>query len=482
MMKVQLVFSPSTLGSKYEALGEKMWPPMGILYIAAYLREKMPDIELSVVDGGRLGYDETLKKILEFKPDILGLSVFTLMANGAARLSREVKKLMPDVKVVVGGPHPTALTEEVLKDTGADLALIGEGEASFYELVKALKEKKGTSNIPGLAWLQGSELRSNPAPCFIDPVDQIPFPAWDLIDFRDYHGWIFSKQNPESTMLFSRGCPFECVFCSNEVWKTSKPALRLRSPKNIVDEMQYLKEKFGILEIFDQSDEFNNSLEHALKVCKEIKDRGLGITWKAQLRARPVTEDLAKAMAEAGCWYVHLGIESGNQETLDGIGKKITKADVENACRILKKYGIKVCALFMIYNVWEENGELKFEDSAMCGNTYKFARDLIKKKLVDYTGCSIATPYPGSKLYKIAVKYGLINERYVGQWDIWQKESLFVMDLPGISKREQNMVKLKGELFRVGDVIRNMDFKIKDIPFLIKRGLHVFFGLFGNRG
>jgi radical SAM superfamily enzyme YgiQ (UPF0313 family) len=114
------------------------------------------------------------------------------------------------------------------------------------------------------------------------------------------------------------------------------------------------------------------------------------------MRAKPITDELAREMAEAGCWYVHLGIESGNEQTLKGVKKFIPLNDVDNACRLLKKYGIKIRALFMIYNVWEENGQLRFEDSQMSINTLKYAKNLIDNKLVDYVSWTAAAPYPGS--------------------------------------------------------------------------------------
>ena len=197
------------------------------------------------------------------------------------------------------------------------------------------------------------------------------------------------------------------------------------------------------------------------------------MTWKAQLRVKPFTEELAKTMAEAGCWYVHLGIETGNQETIEGVGKKIDLKDVETTCALLKKYNIKVLGLFMLYNVWEEEGQLRFEDSAASLRTLAFARNLFKKKLIDYISWSVTAPYPGSKLFDIARRHNLINPRLLNDWEAWQKEALFMISLPGISRREQQFVKMKGELLRVSCLLRSWNFKAKDIPFLIKRAIHL---------
>jgi anaerobic magnesium-protoporphyrin IX monomethyl ester cyclase len=479
MLKVQLVFAPASLYSPYEVLAENMWPPLGVLYLASYLHDKIKEVDIKVTDGCRIGYSKTIDEIKKFKPDILGISFFSTQAFGALSLSAEVKRMNKSTLVILGGPHATALPVETLEESKADMVAIGEGEQVFYHVVKEKlenKEKSNYNNIKGLCLIKethdGKKIINNGAEKFISNLDEIPFPAFDLIDLKKYRGWFLSKQSPESTMFFARGCPYNCTFCSNKVWKSSTPTLRFRSPKNIVDEMEMLYKKYGIREIFDQSDEFNNSLQHAIDICKEIKSRKLNITWKAQLRAIPFNEELAREMSEAGCWYVHLGIESGNQKTINGINKKIELAQVENTCRLLKKYNIKVLALFMLYNVWEEDGKLVYEDTKMSENTLKYAWSLIKRKLVDYISWSVATPYPGSKLYDIAIKHNLLKPEFKNNWEAWQKEELFVMKLPGITHKQQRRIKIKGEIIRAKCMLRNWDFKLKDIKFLIKRAFH----------
>lgn len=450
---------------------------MGILYLASYLRSKMADVEISVIDGCKKGYDNTLEEIKRFRPDIVGISFYTTLAYGASKLAREVKSLLPSSMLVLGGAHPTSLPLETLKASGADIAVIGEGEETFYRIVKSISEGKGITTLaglPGVCIKIKGEYRLNPPDKFITPLEAIPLPAWDLINIKEYKGWYISKQQPEATMFFSRGCPYNCTFCSNRVWKSSTPIVRLRHPEKIADEMEYLKNNFSVREIFDNSDEFNCNLEHALKICREIKKRNLGITWKTQLRVTPFTEELARELAESGCWYVHLGVESGNQRTLDGINKRINLKDVESTCRTLKKYNIKVLALFMLFNVWEENGALAYEDTAMTMATLKFAWKLVKDNLVDYIGWSITTPYPGSRLYDIALKYNLLNRAFRDNWEAWQKEGLFMMDLPGVNKWDRGKIKFWGEILRILCLLRKKHFKLKDTTFLTKRALHIF--------
>jgi radical SAM superfamily enzyme YgiQ (UPF0313 family) len=453
---------------------------MGILYLASHLRSRMPKTTIKATDGCRIGFDRTWREIAAFRPDVLGISFYTTTACGAAALARQCKQSMPGTTVVMGGPHATALPLQTLEEANADFVVVGEGEETFCEIVRHRLESapdhqaytlQGVWAIEGNG--PGKRIHQNPPSQFIHRLDSLAFPAWDLVNLADYRGWFLSKQWPEATILSARGCPYDCTFCSNEVWKSSRPTLRLRSAKNVCDEVEYLYRTQGVREFFDQADEFNNSMKNALEICRELTRRNLGLTWKCQLRVKPFTDELARAMAEAGCWYVHLGIESANQETIDGTKKKTQVADVPDTCRVLKKHGIKVLGLFMLYNVWEQDGRLRFEDSRMSLRTLDFARDLFDKRLIDYISWSVATPYPGSELYELALRHGLIDPRLLRGWELWQKKQLFVMSLPGLNRKEQESVKRKGEWLRVRWLLRNRQFGLKDLPFLLGRGLHV---------
>ena len=238
-----------------------------------------------------------------------------------------------------------------------------------------------------------------------------------------------------------------------------------------MDEIERLYNDYGIREFFDCSDEFNNNVSHALAICEEIKKRGLKIAWKTSVRAAPLPEELAKAMAESGCWYVLIGIETGNLETMKGIRKHITFEQVENACRVLHKYNIRVNGLFMLYNVWGENGELRHETTDMVKNTFRYMDYLVKKGLLDYVGWSITMPYPGSELYQIAVKYNLIKPEYVGNWDKWLIGDSYVMQLPGVDHKAQVRMKTRGQLLRARMILKRREFQMKDVGYFMKKAL-----------
>jgi anaerobic magnesium-protoporphyrin IX monomethyl ester cyclase len=429
-------------------------------------------------DGLLFGMEKTLDRVKEFKPDVLAVSFYTPQAEGAYELINGVKKVLPETFVVAGGVHATALPDEVFKRSGPDAVVLGEGEETFAELAELLREKgkpakEDLRKIPGIAFCEDGQMEKTLPRPFIQDLDSIPFPAYDLIDLKDYKGWYLNKGGLEAPLFSARGCPYCCTFCSNIVWKMGRPSVRLRSPKNIVDEIEWLMRKYGVTEIYDCSDEFNNNVHNALAVCREITRRNLKVWWKTSLRADRLPEELVKEMARAGCWYALIGIESGNERTLEGIDKKINFVEVEESCKLLKKYGIKTQGLFMLYNVWEKEGRLEYETTADVRKTLNYAYRLAQSRLLDYVGWSIAVPYPGSKLYDIAQKYNLIRPEYRGNWENWLKKDSYVLSLPGTPLSEQVHLKTVGSVLRAKLILRQKEFGLKDLPWLLKKGYKV---------
>jgi radical SAM superfamily enzyme YgiQ (UPF0313 family) len=198
------------------------------------------------------------------------------------------------------------------------------------------------------------------------------------------------------------------------------------------------------------------------------------IPWKTQLRVWPIDDELAALMAESGCWYVHLGIESASQRTLDGVRKKITIEQAVEACRILKRHKIKILGLFMLFNIWEKDGIPVFEDINDSKATLDFAGKLIRKGLIDYMGWSITMPYPGSPLYDIALRHNLIKNGLVGNWDSWLREEFSVINLPGVTDRDIARLKTRGSLLRGLAMIRSGGFGFRDAGYILKKVFRIF--------
>lgn len=469
-----LVFAPPLVRPKLGELGEEIAPPLGVLYLAAALREAFPGMEVGVVDGLTEGFERTWGLVQDFRPDFLGISFYTTAARGAYELARRAKGAFPGVRVVVGGPHATALPEEALSQGCVDVVVRGEGEATLVELTHAWLSgapwETVAPKVAGIAWAGGGKVWINPARPHV-PVETLPLPARDLIPMKRYKGFYLSKQRPETSAVLSRGCPFWCTFCSNAVWKLAGPAVRVRTAQSVVAEFEHLSQAFGIREVFDHADEFNANPHRALEIAQALRERRLGMTWKTQVRAFPLPPQLVKAMAEAGCWYVHLGIESGNERTLRGIGKGVTLAQVEEACRVLKDHGIKVHGLFMLFNVWEEGGQLVFEGVEETLRTLEFADKLASAKLLDYMGWSVTTPYPGSRLYEIASRNHLIKPHLRDAWEKWLVEDSFVMSLPGVTDRDMARAKTKGSVLRAKLMLRSGHVNTADLGYIVRKGL-----------
>lgn len=451
LMRIQLINAPM---KKCKRVGGEivstMWPPYALMCLSAYLAKKwkeemghaeMPGI--TITDGVLKGADATRQRVLEHKPDIIGVTFLTPNSTGAYDLINDIRKELPGALIVCGGVHASALPEEVLSRSGADIVVCGEGEQTFYEIVRArIDGAVKPEGLPGTVYhdKKGAFLRTDPR----KPVnlDDIPMPGYDYLEEVDvYKGFRFKKKSNEMYVMSTRGCPFDCCFCSNVVWKMAKPYFRTRNPAMFVDQLENFVKRYGVQEFFDMADEFNCNLRWAHEVCDEIIKRNLKIYWKCQLRVDKVTDELARSLKKSGCWYVHIGAETGNQRTLDGIGKKVTLEQIKGSCRILKKHGIKVNALFMLYNIWEKDGELLFENLEENTRTLDFAGSLLREGLAANIGMTITTPYPGSRLFGIAGRHGIIKEGMVGNWEKWNQVWSIAVNLPGVT--EEDITRLK---------------------------------------
>jgi len=472
-MKVHLI---SGLPMEIRQGGEidTLYPPLGLLYLISYCRQFIDDIEWKVTDGDMLAYEKTLKEIRKFQPDVIGFSLHSMGVFGAYKLINQVKEEFPETFIIVGGPHATALPHEVLQRSKTDAVVIGEGEQTFLELMQHLKTgSPKLQDINGIFFRKEKEIAATEERTAIKDINSIPFPARELIDIKKYPGFVVTRGKPETYYISTRGCPYHCVFCADEVWWHQMPTVRLRSPKNVVDEVEILVNEYKMKDLYDQCDEFNPNLIWAEKMCDEFIARDLDVTWKVQMRADKVTDNLASKLAKAGCWLVSLGIESGNQETLNGVQKYITLEQVTKSCKILKSHGIKVFGLFMAFNVWEENGHLRYEGVRETRNTLKFAKSLIERNLLDYMSWSLTAPFPGSKLYGIALKYNLIPKELLDGTEDWNNTWRLLMNLPDVSKQDWEMVKNEGAKLQARLLLKNGNMNRSLIPLYFKRGVQI---------
>lgn len=374
--------------------------PLGIAYLASYLRERLP-CQISILDTEIKGYNyqQIIETISHEKPDLVGLTCLTPVMSHVFNIAKFIKtQINKNITIVLGGIHPTALPEETIANPYIDFVAVGEGEVTFYELVKALVEKRTDfDKINGLFFKVGDKIISTPKRMFIVNLDDIPFPARDLFELKLYYSAPTKKVSEEQAgpILTSRGCAFNCVHCiSKKLWEKT---VRFRSTENVIKEIEECINKYGIREFNIFDDTFTLREDRALAICDEIIRRDLKISWIAFSRVNTITERLAKRMSEAGCKKISYGLESGSQKILDLMKKNATLEMGRRAVDLTVKNGMLAHASFMFGNIGETEETIK--------QTIDFAKGLP----LDNATFFITSPVPGTDLYEIAKCLGSIT-------------------------------------------------------------------------
>ena len=388
IMKI-LLLSPPTISAIKAVIGAT-GPPLGLAYLASMVREEH---EVRIVDSlaEDYTYEDVERIVKSYDPDVVGITSTTSMIPDAYAVAEMVKKHNENAKVVMGGPHVTFLPERTFRECPyIDFIVRGEGEKTFKELIDALEKGKDPSNIRGLSINMGSKVKNNPPQPLIKDLDAIPLPSYDLLPMNKYevNGTRFG------TVMTSRGCPFNCVFCSSSlqfgrIW-------RGHSDSRVIEELRYLREEYKIREIEFLDDTFTLNKRRAIRIARRVVEEGLDISWSASSRVDLFTDEIAQAMKKGGCHTIYFGIESGSQRTLNFIGKGITPEQSISAVKKAKKHKLNTLGSFVIGFPEETKEDVE--------KTIKFS----KKVGVDFAQFTIATPYPGTRLWNYALSKKLI--------------------------------------------------------------------------
>ena len=435
-MKILFINPPFSKYSGVEGHGGKT-APLNLGYLASYIRQQKPKIEVDILDceGLSLSYDQIKEYLNKSGPDITAITMATPAYNHVISVANVIKSLNKKTIVVVGGPHPTALPEDVLKKENIDFAVIGEGEITFLELVESLeKNEKNFQQIRGLAFKNKSEIIINQPRELIKNLDILPFPAKDLLPLHKYY-LPPTKRNvsgASTNMVTSRGCPFRCTFCmAKTIWKR---VTRLRSIKNVIDENEECAKKYNHRDFTFNDEFFTANRKRVIEFCQELKRRKLNIKWFCQARCGTVDEEMLKIMKSAGCEKIGFGFESGDERVLKLMQKDNNLANARESAKLCKKAGIEVVGAFILGYPGETKETVK--------KTIKFARELDPATAAFF----IAIPFPGTELFKLATENNYLKKPI--DWETFTPVSNILppMQIPNFTKKE--LVKLKKYAYR----------------------------------
>jgi anaerobic magnesium-protoporphyrin IX monomethyl ester cyclase len=447
-MKVLFVNPPQT-ASKYKFMGV-IAPPLGIAYMAGVLQENNIDVEILDASAEDMDFKDVEKELLKRKPDLVALTALTPTIGRALETAQVVKETLPDSIVVMGGYHPTFNFIETLEDENVDIVIRGEGEYIMLNLVQALENQSSLHDVKGIVFedKNSKEIVVNPEAPLIQNLDELPFPALNLLPMKKYR--LLDMDTHMTTMITTRGCPMQCSFCSSAAMHGKK--IRERSVENIVDEIEYLKTNYDIDTIAFMDDTFTLKKRKVMAICDEILKRNIEIMWGCTSRVDTLDEKLLKKMKEAGCITIFIGVESADQQQLDNMCKNTTIAKIENAFKIAHKLKIRTIASVAL--------GMPGDTKEIMNKTVKF----VHKLKPNYAIYSLATPYPGTKFYKEAFEKNLIKIKD------WSKYTLITPILETIDCSLNDMRKIQAKAFmkfylRPHYIIRQF---LQDGPYLLK--------------
>lgn len=417
--KVFLILPPYTIPA---TMPKRVQPPLGIGYLGSYLEKYGYEVELcdSLIedfDHSEVVYEDFIryglpdeeirKKIQRFQPDVVGIScLFTIQAKSAYRIAEIARECDPDIITIMGGAHPSAMTDEVMQQGTIDFVIPGEGELTFYRLLQAIEKGDDFGRIPGIVFNQDGQLVQTPPADFIMNLDELPMPARHLLPMEKY----FEMDRPHGTatrykrstpIITSRGCPAKCTFCSiHTVWGRE---FRGRSGQNVVEELKLLADRYQVKEIQIEDDNltYNKPRAHELLDKVIAEDLDLSFTTPNGIAAWVLDRPLLEKLRKAGFYRLTLAIESGNEQVLHDIVRKPLKLKkVREVVAMSKDLGFELDTFFVVGFPGETKEQIQ--------DTFDFANSLD----VDNAKFFIATPYPGTELYQIAQEKGYLNKDF----------------------------------------------------------------------
>jgi len=376
-IKIVLVNLPIQKG----VFQHQFYLPINLAYLAAVLEGN--GHEVTVIDCAALEIDhEKLRaKLASLQPNVVGISSMTPEIPSAFLSARVAKEVCPNATVVLGGLHATFMDEQILNEEAAvDIVVRGEGEQTLLELAQNLSDSKSLRTVDGITFRSNKQTVRTPNRSCIQNLDELPKPAYRHFPLERYR--LFGRAI--LPVLTSRGCPFQCSFCVTP--GMFRNTFRMRSPKNVVDELEWLRDVHGAEAFSFYDDMLTFDKKRIYEICEGIKSRKIGLPWDCQSRVDTVSREMVAKMREAGCQEIFFGVETGSQQILATMNKKTSIEQNEKAIKWAKEAGIFVAISVVI----GYPGETRY--------TIKQTLDFIRRVKPDDAFLCVAAPYPGTEL------------------------------------------------------------------------------------
>jgi anaerobic magnesium-protoporphyrin IX monomethyl ester cyclase len=370
--------------------------PTQYAVLSSYLKKEGHYVEFYDASLGIETPEIAFKNVDLSRTQVMGISVYTASQNWARTFISLAREKYPEIKIVVGGPHVSALEIPAVEHLGADFGIVGEGELPFSELLKRFENRRSYDDIPGLIWNSKEGWKNTLSlPLWrIKDLDCTPMPDYEMIPptkyFDVFRGASVARRRERCASMFtSRGCPYMCTYCAtNCTWQRRVTAL---SASRVVQEMALLKDKYGIQEIWFADDTFTFSRKRTMDICSELVERKLNLFWRLPngIRLESIDDELASWMNRSGCYMTGVGVETGSESAMKLIKKHLNLKIVGEKLRILKKNHILVSGFFIYGFPWETPEQIE--------ETRKF----ILSNPFDRMQVLIFNPYPGSEEFDV---------------------------------------------------------------------------------
>lgn len=407
-----------------------VWPPLNLAYLAA-IAENLGH-QVRIIDGEveNMSLEEMIKETQDFRPDLIGITATTPFYHLATNLAQGLKQRIREIPITIGGPHITILKEEAF-NSFFDYAFIGESEQSFPLFLQRFEKGEEFSEVKGLLFREKGQVRFTGQADPIDDIDSLPFPARHLLKMDKYKIGTLKGTKTFAPIMTMRGCPFRCIFCSTKVFGK---AVRLRSPKLVVQEIKLVRDNYNINHFIFLDDNLTLDKNHILNICDLIQKEKLEITFEGSTRANLVDEEMISKMAQAGLIRISFGLESVDENIRKVMKKEVPLESYITANKLTNQYGIETLNSCMIGLPGETVDTVK--------KTLSFLRDSPEIKQANI---SIAVPYPGTELYQMAKRGDCGLKLLVDDFSKFRRYNIAVMSVGDLSP--DDLIQLQNEAF-----------------------------------